>query len=243
MTTFEKISINSSSLINNSIDLDIPIKNYLYCDIVNFVCPFSFYAIYSGNNTLRFVETSGPTNHDITISEGNYSATELASAIQTAINLVFPGFTITFSEITQRFTFSNASSFNISNSAVYSTMYNVIGQPSITPGTSTTSTKNALLTRTNNIYIKSENLSTKNTYLNNQLKKYIGSIPVNVNPGEFIFYSNIFEILPEKRLSQLTTNDLYTIDLELFDDNDVAIDLNGNYFTLDIYCWHKTGDK
>lgn len=68
--------------------------------------PFVFDTVTSRNNTFIFTVNNVQTT--ITIPVGSYSAVTLASALQTALAAVSGGFTVTYSSVTLRFTFTFA---------------------------------------------------------------------------------------------------------------------------------------
>ena len=69
-----------------SIELKEPIFNVLSIDLTVAILPNSEYIVNSGNNILYFQETSGTTLLG-TITEGNYTTTELVAEIQSQLNI------------------------------------------------------------------------------------------------------------------------------------------------------------
>ena len=86
----------------------------IYFSVTHAEIPNSFYVVNYTNNTIVINSVV------YTIPVGNYNALNLI----TALNLLIPTFTITYSSITNRYTFTNATAFTIDAS---STSRNIIG--------------------------------------------------------------------------------------------------------------------
>lgn len=86
----------------------------IYFSVTHAEIPNSFYVVNYTNNTIVINSVV------YTIPVGNYNATNLI----TALNLLIPSYTITYSSITNRYTFTNATAFTINAS---STSRNIIG--------------------------------------------------------------------------------------------------------------------
>ena len=86
----------------------------IYFSVTHAEIPNSFYVVNYTNNTIVINSVV------YTIPVGNYNATNLI----TALNLLIPTYTITYSSITNRYTFTNATIFTINAS---STSRNIIG--------------------------------------------------------------------------------------------------------------------
>ena len=86
----------------------------IYFSVTHAEIPNSFYVVNYTNNTIVINSVV------YTIPVGNYNALNLI----TALNLLIPTFTITYSSITNRYTFTNASAFTINAS---SSSRNIIG--------------------------------------------------------------------------------------------------------------------
>lgn len=109
---------------NFSVSLDCPIntRDYDYIKIINCRIPNTFYNINSNCNTLSWVDGSTQAN-TTTITAGNYSITELISALQTALNADKAGgdsntYQVAINSITEKITISlSAGSNNFSFTA------------------------------------------------------------------------------------------------------------------------------
>lgn len=149
--------------------------------IRNMYLPITFYVVNSSNNLL----VVGSTTY--TIPVGNHTATTLKSALTSLLT----GYTITFSTLTNKLTFTKASGdFTISSA---STCLKILG---FVPGTSYTSTSSILssvfpidLSGDNTIFIDVPNLKTPNI-LNGNSTSIIKSLLVTVPYGSILYYEN-----------------------------------------------------
>jgi len=119
---FNISSINSQDTTKNKVLIDLPNLNFenlniqnVYFSVIHAEVPNSFYVINENNNTLVINSIT------YTVDNGNYNANTLI----TKLLLILPvGFSITYSSITNKYTFTNTSSFIINS---VSTIKNVIG--------------------------------------------------------------------------------------------------------------------
>jgi|WetSurMetagenome_2_1015567.scaffolds.fasta_scaffold00451_20 hypothetical protein len=92
--------------------LRTPIQNVVGIKVVSATIPFSWYTVHTGNNTFTIVmknTTSGVyTATTITLTQGSYTASEMATELQSKINTALGGslMAVTFSAITGKFTFT-----------------------------------------------------------------------------------------------------------------------------------------
>jgi hypothetical protein len=166
--------------------------------------PFVYDVITPVNNT--FLYTSNAVPSTITIPTGTYTGTSLATQLQTLLGGITPGFLVTFSSTTLKFTFTypNATAWSLffgSRKTAYSPMGFV---PLDTTYTNTgiastiTSAIIAQITGPYYIYINSQQLGPLVNF--NLCDSSIGTnrpeickIQVNANPGEVIFYNDYCE--------------------------------------------------
>lgn len=206
---------------------DDPIQNVVYFKVLEVQIPFSFLIVNAANNSFTLTESASSAT--VTIPPGNYNSSLMATALTTALNTASPTgktYTVTFSSITQKFTFVvSAGTFSFTfGTSTDEGIFNprlILGfGPGTTSSTLTSleSTYVANLTGSNYIYLCSDTLGVNvETYLPN--KSYmrgakgpqIASIPVDVNPGDIIFYK---DPCPEKwfsieNLFQVKNLDLY----------------------------------
>ena len=118
--------------------------------------------INSLNNTFKFTRSSSYT---ITLTNGNYSPAELATHIQTIMNVALSGFTVVYSSITGKLTFSHVSAFTLDFASLDHSKNNIaqilgfIDGTSTASGTSSTSSYQVDLLQNRIIYFCSPQLS------------------------------------------------------------------------------------
>jgi hypothetical protein len=94
--------------------LQTPLANVIGVKVISVTVPFSWYSINSTNNTfIAMTRSSGggnPTAYTITLTPGNYTASELATLMQTALRTALSDstITVTFSITTNKFTITQA---------------------------------------------------------------------------------------------------------------------------------------
>jgi len=76
----------------------------------SFYAANSFYNINSSNSTIYFYDTVARVG---TLESGFYSATTISAALQTLMNSVSSGYTVSFSTLTGKVTFANAAMFSL----------------------------------------------------------------------------------------------------------------------------------
>ena len=86
--------------------------------------PNSRYTIDSRNNKLYFDDGSAKT---ATISSGQFSGTTLASTLQSSMNAVSSGFTVSYSTTTNKMTISHASNFELTTTSTNNAVWEYIG--------------------------------------------------------------------------------------------------------------------
>ena len=162
--------------------------------------PFVWDVINSKNNT--FVYNNGG-NNTITIPVGTYTGTTLAVQLQTLLSAISAGFTVTYSTTTLKFTFTQNLAIAWSLSfATRQTAYSPLGfTPAgsyTTTGIGSTIVSNmvAQVSGPNYLYLNSTKIGSlvnnNTTDGSNQVNAdiVIAKIPVNVNYGSTIFYTD-----------------------------------------------------
>jgi hypothetical protein len=88
-----------------------PIKNVMRVRITSIEAPNNYYIFTAARRNISISVTVGASTYLITLVEGNYTAGDMADALQTTMNAAVGGtpFTVTFSEITGKFTITHAS--------------------------------------------------------------------------------------------------------------------------------------
>ena len=155
----------------------------IYFSIQHAEIPNSFYVINYTNNTIVINSVT------YTIPVGNFNALTLI----TALNLLIPLYTITYSSITNRYTFTNTSAFTINNS---STSKNVIGLGNTDETAVFTTTYTLTLPYSVN-FVPLPRISFKSNFFN--FNNFNGidfsndlflSVQNNTNPNSMIHYVN-----------------------------------------------------
>ena len=114
MYHFNSESRTSGTLSQPVFLLEDPIADALGFRIHNVQIPHTYYNITTANNHLRLEDAVSATTYIVTLTPGNYSASSLATALQTAINAAAttasgsPNFTVTYSATTHKYTLANA---------------------------------------------------------------------------------------------------------------------------------------
>jgi hypothetical protein len=101
---------NSLSNINFRVDLSRNIINAKRISLISLSLPNRILNINASNNQFDFDDGVA---RNFTIPNGVYSATELATELQTQMNAVSAGYSVSYSAIRDIFTFSNAGAFTL----------------------------------------------------------------------------------------------------------------------------------
>lgn len=228
-------SSNKSSGTNENFTINLlrPINHVKRIVITDINLPLSYYNINANNNVLYF-EQPVSTGYNVTIAIGNYTGATLAAAIATAMNLVSGGFTVTFDTDTFKFTFTHVGGFTLLKPTTQplSTLWPYLGFDNEYITTIQTSDNVVNLSSPRYIKIKSIILGSPhqrihktqfgatedNTILTLFPDSIFGCILVKSDIDETITYTHSFQIT--------------SIDLFLTDENDQALDLNGNDWVL-----------
>lgn len=185
---------------------DDPATDIAYIKVLEAQIPFSYFVVNTSNNT--FTLTEGVSSATVTIPPGNYNSSLMATALGTALTTASPTtktYTVTFSSLTQKFTIVVSAgtfslTFGTSDDIGVSNPRLVLGfGPATTASSGTTlvATYTANLTGSNYLFLCSDVLGINmETYLPNQSQNkgskgpQIACIPINVNPGDVIFYTD-----------------------------------------------------
>lgn len=223
----------SGSNENFEIKLSNEVTRVKSVEVVSVEIPFTFYTLNSSNNVFKFTDNT-PTTYTVTLSPGNYDGATFASALQTAMNLLMAGFTVTYGYTTFKLTWANASQFNILISG--STMASTIGVTSASGlTTSFTSQGTINLSGPNYILIKSDKLvKPKRTppYLHSAQANVLYKVVVSTGPGSTLIEKNSYS--NPNPIMYGTRQRIQVIDLQLIDPNGNVLDLNGQRWSMTI---------
>lgn len=240
----------SNGVVNNfNYNLPVGINDAYSYYVKNVVIPFSAYvSVYPQNDTQSYVvfimQTSTGESHNVSLPPpGNYTANQLAAAIQSDYNSTFTSnqITVTYNSNTNKFTFAYASGTATQIKIYYSSNNNegqeimrTLGFPTVGSSAlagSLTSTYAANLTGPLNYFLQSSCFTVGDcvSFFQNTQSSTILQIPVVVNPGGIIYYENpINDFIP------LRKKNLNNIDLSLVDDYGNPVLLNGLDYSITI---------
>ena len=200
--------------------IEIPSNFHIHVSVENFACPYTFYNINSSNNYLVYFENNNLKT--ITITPGNYNTNTLIAKLLEKMTT----YTITYSPVTNKLTFSNTYNFSFYAS---STCLALLGFSGAASSTSNTLTSDICvnLSPYRCICIGS-NLKTfsVNTLLPNN-QSILASIPINTAPNSVIIYEN-----KNNFKCNTYTNTINNIRIRLMDHKFNTLDLNGCHWTI-----------
>jgi len=231
------ISRENGTVNNFTVQLPKPIKD-VECILVKSVeIPFSFFVITTARNTFKFFNTA--TTYTVTITPGNYSSSELVTELQTKMNAAFPGNTVTFSNITNKLTFANASPIKL----VYAgnTIAPIIGLSADTSSGTSVTCQNVLdLTGTNHIYVMSDIVDSAQNipYCDSNKRGILHRVVNDQGPGAIIIDKAQAYLASEYYFNSQFI--LSTFNLRLVDENFVDLDLNGLDWNIELHCKLRT---
>jgi len=147
----------SGESLNNVSFSNFNLINVTRIEVEEVSVSYSWYDIQTAyNSTLVIINPTGPTTYTINITPGSYSGTELATALQTALNAAWANsFVVTFNSNNGKFTISGTSTFTIDST---STILGVLGLVASSGTNSYTSTNVANLHFTEYINFNSSEL-------------------------------------------------------------------------------------
>lgn len=207
--------------LNSPIIADAGIR--ILIGLTNLTIPNSIFNFTTNNNTITF--TQGSTQA-VSVSVGNYSASTLVTALNTAITAAGLNITVSFDEENALFTFTGGSAFTI-DSATMSRQLGLNNQLPTASGTTYTATQVCDFAGATNLYIRIRNVSMNNLDSRGKTSNIIASIVNNVNYGDYIFYTP-----PEVLYFMINEQQLSHIDIEITDQEGNIINLNGATFNL-----------
>lgn len=233
--------------------LDNEWKDVVGFKVLEVEIPFSYYVVNSVNGTLTLTEPTGAaTPLTITMTPGNYTASSLAQALETALNSA-PGsigtYNVTFSSTTSKFTvtssvseafvltFGTTGDFGVTNPRLWLGM--AAGANTATSSGLLVAPNVAMISGPNYLYLCSSQLGILN---NETLRRgsypqsgpIIAKIPVNTNAGGIILWTD-----PDpSKYFEVDSGTISNIDLYLAYGGQgttlTEVDLNGTSFSAKI---------
>jgi hypothetical protein len=207
--------------------INIPSDYTIYLSIPHIAIPYSFYNINTSNNTLKYSVLSNI--YTITIPVGNYTVNNLLSQLK----LIFPNdFTISYSGINNKFTFTHASQdfiFIYQSNFIESTCLGILGfsndyQYSLNKVLVSNTMANLCPTRC--LHISSTFLTQNISIMAPNNSNLLCSIPITVNPYTIISYpNNNFKV-------NLNTNIINSVQIKLSDQDGNLLDFNSIHWSI-----------
>jgi hypothetical protein len=214
------VSTNQCTLIDSqyTYNMDRTFIDIRRIKITNITLPVSYY-------TTNFTFSINGT--PITIA-GSYNATTLAALMQTQMNAILAGFTVSISPTTYLITITNATPFG----AVFGTNPIGIVPQTFVGVTSIVGTLAVSLNGPTSIWLKSPELLSaySNTFNQKSYSKVVCEIPITQPPG-FIVRHN-----PKKNLDYKHQN-IQAFSFWFVDSADQILNFNGGEITLTLQCW------
>lgn len=181
----------SASSSDFTIDLAEPTIAFSKLEVIDAQIPGSHYPISSNNANSTLVINQSATSYVVTIADGFYTPTELATAIEDGINdTALSAFTCTYSSITKKLTISHASAFIVERSHASFNMFGPLGYSSTADTSSATSqVSDHIIDLTGPVrsaFIVSRALCrgcTSNNFQSNELGNIISKIPLDTTGG------------------------------------------------------------
>lgn len=188
------ITINSKDRTSlSSSSSDFILKRNLETDVSGFrvsyiQLPYAWYNITSTSNSIRINGTN-----TVSITPGQYTASSLASALQTALQVVDATFTVTYSTTTGKFTITRNLGFTLNLSSSLFTMRRQLGFNSTSDTASNTSHTSDSVVNIHNGNSISLHSNLLGKALRNRISDsrsdYVLSIPITGNPGNLLYYA------------------------------------------------------
>ena len=150
---------------------------------------FNLYQNVPADMTLNFNQNPGPVAHSITINKGNYTADELAEALQKGMNTAIGAnnFTVTYNTKTFKFDIVNIQSFSLVYSG--STLMPLLGFDADTVYATSVSSSNVCdLSPIDAIYVECNLVN--DSWKEGSKRSILAKIQVDKGPGQMIFYKS-----------------------------------------------------
>jgi hypothetical protein len=229
---------SSGTVSNFTTKLPVVLENVISIMIRSVDIPITYYVINSTNNTFKF---NGSGLKTVTITAGNYSANDLATEIQTRMNATaFTGTTVVYSDLTNKFVFTNAVAFNLVFAA--NTFAPIIGLTADTASSTTVTTQNVIdISGTNHIFVVSNNLlqGIDRLYISDTSQKNIlHKVSVDAYPTQ-VLTDRVQDYHANEHFyaSQVSIND---INLQLVDEDFVELNLNGADWNIELVVKYRS---
>ena len=201
----------------------------IFVSIQSAQIPGTFYNIDDINNLFNY--SVGVTNYQILIPQANYNVNSLLTYLKTIMTA--QGFTITFNSATNKYTFTNSTSFTFkSSSNCFEVLGFTEGQQFISVANSLTSNLVINFFTIRNVLIEISNLMTYNKTSNpaENNSSILVSIPITTSQNSVLSYSNIYGLY--EKISSISN--FASLQVRLLDQDLDLLDLNGGNWTMSI---------
>jgi hypothetical protein len=195
-TRYDNVYVDATNTLSSTVQLDTPIKsNVGKIQLVSLELPIGIYNIRTGCNTFRFNTKLGAaalTAFTATVPQGNYTASTLAVALQTAMNAVLVGCTATItvdSVLTNKISIllTNSYVLSISDDSVLGTV--ILGYSLGQVGVATVALVATNCMNLNHDLYLSMIFDNMSTSYANTTPIITFKIPINVTNGNILFYN------------------------------------------------------
>ena len=226
----ERISGSSS---NFSYAIDIPDgAKYDTCCVLAMTIPRSYYLVRSGQNKAILILAG--VEHPFEIPPGNYNADNFSETLLAILNGISPGFTITFSTITGKYTYSYA---GVGTVAFKLTDPSRLGHQMGFDEISENHFVGGILQSKNVVNF----VSTSTLFLHSDMVDDSTDILQEVYADNSVPFSNLVYNcrVPGLYAKKLRNNTSSLFNFSLCDEHDKEVDLNGHDICITLILYHK----
>jgi len=248
------ISISSSdrsrgSINNFTVKFVNPVTDVRRIKSMQVSLPYTWYTVMAGINDKIYITVTGPTTYSATLTEGNYTNTQLWTETATQINAAYTPdnlFTVTENTTTRKVTVTHGTTnFQLTFAAnTTASARKLLGfnATDTTAGTSSLAPNIYNLTGDNTLFIKSRALSLGNAIIGNERASIILPVPVTGSSGNIISFRSLGETW-DLEYFQRDGKTFDEIDLALyFEDLDTLVPMNGHDWRISFqYVRETTG--
>ena len=214
-STLSNMVFNFKSIVqdlDDNVDIKVCVENAQF--------PYSFYNITANNNVLNYTYLG--ISYTMIITPGNYNEYSLATQMTSQFLANGSNFTITFSKITGKMTFTSTTNFTF----LHSSIFPILGFKSNTSYSSTlfilTGVFPMSVLGTRKLKICSDKLSLNNMDSYSKSQSIIQFVPVNCQPFGMILFNNATD-----KQCTIKSTTIDEVDIKILDDTNHYIDFNG----------------
>lgn len=208
------------------------IQNPLYYSLESVQLFNSHYTINSNNNKLYWKTTAGSSIIS-TLTNGNYTATGLASHLTTLMNADNTGagvFTAIFSTLNNKITISNSvGNFELSFNLTTNSVATALGFNKVAKTGASSYTGDNVVKLSTKYYKIFTDLGQANTHTNSGIENLIAVVPNNVSSGDLISY-----VVPLAKSFKINNSSISKINIIVKDDEDNIVNLHGADISINL---------